>query len=382
MKVAIVHDWLTGMRGGERVLEVLCQLFPTADIYTLFFFPQKISPAIKQHRIITSTLQKIPGNKNHYRKLLPFYPSAIESFDLTDYDLIVSTSHAVAKGAIPGGKSLSVCYCHTPMRYIWDMYDIYFKQKNISVFIRYAAPFFCDYLKFWDQETTDRVDYFIANSRFVAKRIETIYNRSAQVVHPPVNTSLFEPSGNSHDDYYLIVSALAPYKKLELAIEAFNKLGKRLVIIGSGPEKKRLESMRKDNIEFKGFIDNDQIVKEYYQNCRALIFPGIEDFGLTPLEAQACGRPVIAFAKGGALESVIEGVSGHFFHEQTCSSLVNAVCEFESMHFSSETLRHRALQYDISIMIRELKKVFNRIFQQNNLNFSFAETNRHVETKS
>jgi glycosyltransferase involved in cell wall biosynthesis len=370
VKVAIVHDWLTGMRGGERVLEMFCRLFPEADLYTLFYFPEEISETIRSHSVTVSYLQHIPGSRQHYRKLLPLFPAAVESFDLKAYDLVISTSHAVAKGAIPGKDAVSICYCHTPMRYIWAMFDTYFPQEYSILSVRSAARLFKHYLASWDRSTTDRVHHFIANSRYVAERIKTVYQRSATVIHPPVNTHLFTPNGDQQEDYFLIVSALAPYKRVDLAIDAFNKMGKRLIIIGSGTERKRLESMSGSTIEFKGFIKQDHQVLSYYQNCRALIFPGVEDFGLTPLEAQACGRPVIAYGEGGVLESVIEGISGHFFHEQSVDALMEAVYDFESMIFDPGLLRQRALEYGTVLMQEKLKRFLNRIPELKHLSFT------------
>ena len=365
MKVAVVHDWLTGMRGGERVLEVICRLFPFADIFTLLHFEKNVSNRINNHTIYTSRLQTFPFIKKHYRKLLPLFPWAIETFDLRDYDLVVSTSHAVAKGAVSGEHSLHVCYCHTPMRYIYDLYDAYFKTDHTSPWVRNAAALWKDYLTWWDQTTTDRVDYFIANSLNIADRIQRIYNRSSRIIYPPVDTDFFYPSGDAPNDYYLIVSALVPYKALEIAIEAFNELGTPLIIIGDGTEYERLKCQANENIFFKGYLRNDSEIRHYYQNCRALIFPGVEDFGLTPLECQACGRPVIAFSAGGALESVIEGISGHFFHDQTHQSLIQAVIDFEDMTFDPELLHQRAQEYDKTVMMDQLKLCFDEILTQN-----------------
>ncbi len=360
MKIALVHDWLTGMRGGERVLEIFCRLFPSASIFTLFHFPGTVSDLIQRHPIITSRLQRLPW-KSRYRMYLPLFPSAVESFDLSSFDLIVSTSHAVAKGAVPGDGSLSVCYCHTPMRYIWDMYDTYFNSVETHRIVRWTAPIFRDYLCCWDRSTVDRVDQFIANSRFVADRISTIYQRSSSVIYPPIDIDAFPICTDPPEDFYLIVSAYAPYKRLDIAIEAFNRMQKRLVIIGPGTTNKLLQKNAKDNIEFKGFLPDGE-VQEYYRRCRALIFPGIEDFGLTPLEAQASGRPVIAYAMGGVMESVIEGITGHFFHAQTPEALMQSVMEFESMTFNPETLRSHAMQYDSKVMFHHLKRYFEQLF--------------------
>lgn len=375
MRIAIVHDWLTGMRGGERVLELFCHLFPDAHIFTLFHDKGSVSPTIESHPIITSRLQKIPGSKRFYRHLLPLFPGAIESFDLSGFDLIISTSHAVAKGAIPPRNALSVCYCHTPMRYIWDQYDIYFNPDNSSRVVRAVMPVVRDYLRHWDVATHDRVDHFIANSRFVANRIKRFYNRDSVVIPAPVDCDYYCPGDTDPEDFYLIVTALAPYKRVDIAIEAFNENGKPLKIIGSGTESNTLERKASDNIGFLGRLSDDD-VRDHYRRCKALIFPGVEDFGLVPLEVQACGRPVIAFGEGGALETVTEGVSGHFFYNQSAASLNNAINAFEQMTFSSDMIRKRAFEFDINVVRYRLQTFFDTLCHENNLPLITTEPQR------
>ncbi|HPQ40318.1 MAG TPA: glycosyltransferase [bacterium] len=362
MKVAIIHDWLTGMRGGERVLELLCRLFPDACLFTLFHHKGSVSQVIENHPIVTSRLQKIPFSRKHYRYLLPLFPSAVESFDLTGFDLIISTSHAVAKGAIPPRNAISVCYCHTPMRYVWDQYDVYFNACHTSSLVQTLMPLFRDYLQTWDVSTQSRVHYYIANSRFVAERIRRLYHRNSRVIPAPVDCSYYSPGTSDPEDFYLMVSALAPYKRVDLAVEAFNESGRKLIIIGDGTESQMLRKSARSNIEFLGRLD-DEAVRSYYRRCRALVFPGIEDFGLVPLEAQACGRPVIAYAGGGALETVIEGISGHFFFSQTSGSLNHAVETFEAMEFSSEIIRKRAFEFDARVIETRLRDTITEIVQ-------------------
>ncbi len=361
MKVALVHDWLTGMRGGERVLELFCSMFPQAPIFTLFHYPGTVSKIIESHQIVVSRLQKIPFSQTHYRMMLPFFPSAVESFDLQEFDCIISTSHAVAKGAIKGRNSLSICYSHTPMRYIWDQYDTYFKSPQTSCTVRFVMSFCKDYLQSWDFETRNRVDYYISNSRFVSQRIRTIYNRDSTVIPAPVDCRFYTPAGTDPDNFYLIVNAPAPYKRIDLAIEAFNQNGRRLIVIGGGKQYKALKKQAKQNIEFTGRI-SDEDVRDHYRRCKAIVFPGVEDFGLVPLEVQACGRPVIAFAKGGVLETVIEGVNGHFFHEQTSESLNQAIKTFEIMSFSPDIIRKRALEFDVLEIEKKLRHYLNSVF--------------------
>ncbi|MFH1704353.1 MAG: glycosyltransferase, partial [Nitrospirota bacterium] len=288
MKVAIVHDWLTGMRGGERCLEVFCELFPQAHLYTLLHVPKSTSPLIEQMPIRTSFIQNLPFSKKAYRKYLPLFPMAVESFSLKGYDLILSCSHCVAKGAIPPPDALHISYILTPMRYAWDMYEEYFMGKRNRMIL-----LFIHYLRIWDVTASQRVDHFLCISKHVANRIKKFYRREAEVIHPPVDIKRFKLQ-NKKEDFFLIVSSFVPYKKINLAVEAFNRLGHPLKIIGAGPERKRLSAMAKSNVQFLGW-QSDEVVADYYSQCRALIFPGEEDFGIVPLEAMASGKPVIAY---------------------------------------------------------------------------------------
>ncbi|MEX2088527.1 MAG: glycosyltransferase, partial [Bacteroidota bacterium] len=301
--IAIVHDWLTGMRGGEKVLEVLCELHPGADLFTLLHNPGTVSPAIERMSIRTSFVNSLPFKENGYRRYLPLFPRAIESFDFSPYDLILSTSHCVAKGAVPRAGALHICYCHTPMRYVWEMYDDYFGKGRAGVLTRAAMKFFAPRLRQWDVRSSDRVHFYVANSQNVARRIHRHYGRAADVIHPPVDTSLFR-SSERDEGYYLIVSALVPYKRVDLAVRVFNILGERLLVVGKGPELETLKAMASKRIEFLGWQPDSELAG-LYAGCRALVFPGVEDFGIVPLEAMASGKPVIAFGRGGALETVV-----------------------------------------------------------------------------
>ena len=374
MKIAIIHDWLTGMRGGEKCLEVLCKLYPSADLFTLLHIPGKVSSEIESHRIHTSFIQNLPFAESKYRYYLPLMPFAIETFDLKEYDLILSSSHCVAKSVKPGPKSLHICYCHTPMRYIWDQFDQYFGKGKSSWFAATAMKFIRGWLQRWDVKTSRRVNYFIANSRHVQKRIKKYYGQEATIIHPPVDTELFTPDNKeSKEDYFLIVSAFAPYKRLDLAVEAFNQLGLPFYVIGEGQDGKRLKEMAKPNIKFEGWLDNSQI-RSHFSRCRAFVFCGEEDFGITLLEAQAMGRPVIAFGQGGALETVVPDrqswkpetevpqvstsqPTGVFFYEQTPEALINAIQHFESIEsqFDSNAIRKHAQQFDLSVYTERTK---------------------------
>jgi glycosyltransferase involved in cell wall biosynthesis len=324
MKVAIVHYWLVGMRGGEKVLECLCELFPDADIFTLVVDRDKLSPTLLKHRITTSFLQKI-GGRRFYQKMLPLMPQALESFDLSGYDLILSSEAGPAKGIIPPPDSVHICYCHSPMRYIWDLYPQYYRKSGWLA--RLAMALSSSWLRAWDVTTSARVDHFIANSAFVAKRIEKFYRRDATVIHPPVDVSRFEPS-DAPEDYYLCAGQITPYKRIDVAIEACTRLNKRLIIIGSGATKE-MKGQAGPTITFLDKVD-DEAMARHFRNCRALIFPGLEDFGIVPLEVMASGRPVLAYRRGGAVETVVDGQTGLFFDEQTADSLIDAMTRFET----------------------------------------------------
>lgn len=361
MKIALVHDWLTGMRGGEKVLEVLCELYPKADIFTLLHIPGSVPRTIERYRIVTSPLQKMPFAREKYRYYLPAFPLLIESFDLSGYDLVISSSHAVAKGVRVPDKAPHISYIYTPMRYMWDMYGEYFGKEQ-ALPIQWAGRIIRPYLQGWDKRSSQRVGYFIAISKFVAERIKTFWGREAEVIYPPVEVkkyiknSKFEIRNTKqilnskfkilNSDYYLIVSSLVPYKRVDLAIHAFNNLDRDLVIAGTGPEEERLKRLAKGkNIKFLGWV-GDKDLPALYAHARAFLMPQIEDFGISAVESQACGTPVIAFGKGGALEIVIEGKTGIFFKEQTTDSLISAVKKIERMRFDPAVLRQNALRFD------------------------------------
>jgi len=344
------------MRGGEKCLEVFCELFPEADLFTLLHIPGSVSSTIERLRISTSFVQQLPFSRSQYRKYLPLFPLAIERFSLGHYDLIISTSHCVAKGAIPRKGALHICYCHTPMRYVWEMYDAYFGKGRASLFTRSLMAPLAHYLRAWDVKSSARVHHFIANSQNVRERIRRHYNRDAEVIYPPVDTSNSEASW-CDDGYFLIVSAFAPYKRIDLAIEAFNKTGDRLVIVGDGQENKRLRGLARSNIEFVGPASGDRLSR-YYSRSTALIFPGEEDFGIVPLEAMAHGKPVIAYCKGGVLESVVEhgeNQTGIFFRDQTVESLLEAIERFRKTSFSPQRIREHALKFDQSVFKSKIK---------------------------
>lgn len=361
MRVAIVHDWLTGMRGGERCLEVFCEIFPQADLYTLLHLQGAVSPGIERMKIRTSFIQHLPFSRTGYRIYLPLFPMAVERFDLRGYDLILSCSHCVAKGIIPPPNGIHISYLLTPMRYAWDLYGDYFgKSKSRMI------PLVIHYLRMWDAISSQRVDHFICISNHVKNRVKKYYRREAEVLHPPVETRRFSLS-DRREDFFLLVSSLVPYKRVDLAIEAFNRLGYPLRIIGSGPEEKRLKSIANSNIKFLGW-QPDKVVAEAYSRCRALIFPGEEDFGIVPLEAMASGRPVIAFGKGGALETVLsddhptrsgnDRPTGLFFYEPRPDSLMAGVERFLHIEkeFDPKAIRNHAFQWDREAFKERIKQ--------------------------
>jgi glycosyltransferase involved in cell wall biosynthesis len=353
MRVALVHDWLTGMRGGEKCLEVFCELFPRADLYTLFHVQKNVSHAINSMRVETSWLNSLPGIERYYRYCLPLFPLAIESFALRDYDLVLSSSHCVAKGVRAPG-ALHIAYLHSPMRYVWDMHDAYFAQGD-SRAARLGMACCRGYLQRWDLRSAGRVDFFVANSRNVAAKITKLYRREAEVIHPPVDLDKFH-IGPGSGRFYLIVSALVPYKNIQLAVAAFNRLKLPLKIAGDGPSRRSLEKQAGPNIEFLGWVEDARLA-ELYAECEALIFPGEEDFGIVPLEAQASGRPVIAYGKGGVKESVVgvddvndadqANATGIFYADATADKLIEAVERYQTIRtiFRPSRLREHAKQF-------------------------------------
>lgn len=351
MKVALIHDWLTGMRGGERVLEVFCELFPDATLFTLLHVPGSTSPTIERMRIHTSFVQKLPRAAQIYRYYLPLFPKAIESFDLCDYDFVLSVSHCVAKGARPKGNVPHVCYCNTPMRYVWDLFEDYFGPRAHLAgggLTRWAAKRIARRLRRWDVRTCERVTHFVANSRHVADRIRRHYDRDSTVIYPPVDCSRF-PAPTRHwrkGAYYLVLSALAPYKRIDLAVQAADRMKYPLWVVGAGQHERRLRAMSGPRVKWLG-QGSDTQVPGYYAGCRALIFPGEEDFGIVPLEAMASGRPVVAFGKGGALETVAD-TAGVLFPEQTVESLVAGIdrLEAEADRYDPAVIRAHAFKFD------------------------------------
>ncbi|HVO33312.1 MAG TPA: glycosyltransferase [Elusimicrobiota bacterium] len=361
-RIALIHDWLTGMRGGEKVLELLCEIFPGADIFTLIHKPGQVSDTIERHRIHTSFLQAVPSIDRYYRPFLPVMPAAIERFNFQSYDVLISTSHCVAKAAIPPERARHWCYCHTPMRYIWDQFDAYFGPGRTTWAARLAMRTLRPRLQRWDVATASRVHQFIANSRNVEERIQRIYGRSSTVIYPPVDVDFYSapPSAkppSPEEPFFLMVGAFAPYKRLDLALECFRQLGLRLVMIGDGQESSKLRRYAGNRIEFLG-CQSKEIIRDYYHRAESLVFPGEEDFGMVPVEAMAAGCPVIAYGKGGALETVVEGRSGVFFNEQSVRSLSEAVQRFGAQRWDRDAIQRQAASFSR----RRTEEAFRSLF--------------------
>lgn len=353
MKTAIVHDWLISLGGAERVLEEMLALFPSPVFTLLQNKEYAFSDKIRQAAVHCSFIQKLPLAQTHHCHYLPFYPRAIETFDLSAYDLILSSSHAVAKGVKAHARQLHLCYCHTPMRYAWDLEEQYLNSVGILKALIARQVF--KSLRKWDVETAVQVDAFIANSHFVAERIWRLYGRRATVIYPPVATHLFRPE-KIKDDFYFSVSRLVPYKRIDLIIEAFNQTPqRRLKIAGTGPLLEKLRKMAQPNIEFLGF-QSDEKIREQMAAAKGFVFAAEEDFGIAPLEAQASGTPVIAYGRGGALETIIGGKTGLFFSEQTVSHLVAAIDEFEKIQWDPSLIRAHSEKFGVDRFQKELKQ--------------------------
>ncbi|MFY9622221.1 MAG: glycosyltransferase [Pyrinomonadaceae bacterium] len=345
-RIALVHDYFVQMGGAERVAEAMHESFPAAPMYTTVALPHSLPHRLRLADIRTSPLQHLPAIERRFRHYFMLYPFAVENFDLSQYDLIFSSSSGYAKGVRRRRNAIHVCYCHTPMRWVWR-YDDYVARERFGRLARGLLPMLLWPLKKWDLRASQQPNYYIANSRLVADRIKKIYGREAHVIPPPIDVNRFHMS-NEIDDYYLVLSRLMPYKRIDLAIEACKRMNRRLIVIGDGPDRNRLEKLADDRIEFLG-RQPDKIVNYYAARCRALLFPGEEDFGMAPLEANAAGRPVIAYRAGGAVETVEEDVTGVFFDQANSVSLGEAIEKFEGLRFDQYTLRRHAEKFDRTV---------------------------------
>jgi len=368
LRVALIHDWLITFGGSDRVLLALHEVFPQAPVFVALHALGRLPESFRRLDVRSTWLQRLPGATRRHRWLVPLMPFAFAHLNLRGYNVIVSSSHACAKGvAVPHG-AIHVCYCHTPMRYAWDLQQEYLAA--IPAIVRPGARAALAWLRRWDRAAAQRVDHFIANSHFVAGRIRRHYGREATVIYPPVDTEFFTPAegvarplapsspqmsrkGPDERDFYLLVSRLVGYKRAHVAVEAFNELGRPLVVVGDGPERTRLEAVARGNVRIVGEV-SDAVLRGYYRQCRALVFPGEEDFGMVPVEAQACGRPVIAYGRGGALESVLDGVTGIFFAEQTSEALAAAVRRADDIRWDGATIRGQAQRFSHQRFVTEI----------------------------
>ncbi len=359
LKIAVVHDWLTVYAGAERVLEQIIQLYPETDLYSLIdFLPEDKRAFILNKKVNTSFIQRLPLAKKKYRSFLPLMPLAIEQFDLSEYHLIISSSYAVAKGVRTHSKQTHICYCHTPIRYAWDLQDQYLRESELDRGIKgILARFILQHIRKWDLKTSQRVDYFIANSKYIAERIKRIYERDSAVIYPPVSVEKFEIC-TKKEDFYITVSRMVPYKKIDLIVETFTVMSdKKLIVIGDGPDFAKIETKAGRNIELLGH-QPFEVVRDYMRRARAFVFAAEEDFGIAPVEAQACGKPVIAYGRGGALETVLENKTGIFFKEQTVESLIEAVNVFEKDEdrFDCNEIRKNAERFSKERFKREFRE--------------------------
>jgi len=365
LRVALVHHWLVGMRGGEKVLAALCALHPQADIYTLVCDPRRIDEPIRRHRIVTSFIQRLPFGRRHFRVYLPLFPMAAEQFDLSDYDLVISSDASVIKGVLTRPDTPHICYCHSPPRYVWDLYHTYRREGTSGVLQQRLMAPVLHYLRLYDAIAARRVTRFVANSRAVAARIARFYQCPADVIYPPVDTGFFGEARRRPEDFYLFVGHLTAYKRPALAVAACAALGRRLLVVGDGPQRRALARRRASGVQFAGWVSNERL-REYYARCRALLFPGEEDFGIVPVEAQAAGVPVIAFDRGGARESVRDGETGLLFARPDVEGLTEAIRRFESQEAGFDPLRCRenARQFDRSIFLNRMRDLTGRLLRR------------------
>ena len=365
-RVALVHDWLTGMRGGEKVLEAIAELYPDATLHTLLHVRGTVSPALERLRERRSFVQWLPASAHYYRHYLPMFPTAIEQFDLDGYDLIISTSHCAAKSVVKAGGARHISYCHSPMRYAWDQFNAYFGPEVVGpTRSRWFRPMLARLAR-WDRDTARRVDRYVANSHYVAGRIRRYYNRGSTVVHPPIDTDFYRPEPRSGPEHrFLVVSALVPYKRVEVAIGACARIGAPLTIVGRGPETPRLKNLAGNlgaDVTFAGWIENDE-VRDLYRRSRAVIMPGVEDFGMVPVEAQACGRPVVVLAEGGAPESVVDGVTGILVRGGSVDAFAEALSDVSRRSWDSDTIRAHAETFGTARFKQEFRKIVDDVEQ-------------------
>ena len=358
MRIALVHDYLSQQGGAERVLKVFSEMYPEAPIFVLFYDEEKMGHIFDSKRIKSSVLQKMPAIKHRYQWYLPLMPIATESYDLSDFDVVLSSTSAFAKGVLTRPHTTHFSYCHTPTRYLWSDSHSYIKELSVPTLVKkWILPSVLNKLRVWDRMAADRVDYFIANSQAVAGRIKKYYHRASTVIYPPVDTDNFYIS--KPEDFYLIGGRLVSYKRYDLVVRAFNRLGIKLYIFGEGPAKEYLQSIAKPNIHFLGKV-NEMVKQELYSKCLAFLYPQEEDFGITAVETMAAGRPVIALPKGGALETIIPGVTGEFIEDQTWEDIVGEIIRFQPERYSSQIIREHAKRFDVAVFKDSIKNFIQK----------------------
>ena len=357
MRLALVHDWLNQIGGAEDVLETLAEMFPSAPVYTSMYWPEKMNPAYREWDIRTTWMDRLPGIYHHHQPYLPLYPLAFAGLDLSGYDLVLSNKSGFCHG-VRTENTTHICYCLAPTRYVWD-FDAYAAREALPSAARTTLRPLVTLLRRWDYRAAQRVDHFIAISREIRDRIQRYYGRDSTIIHPPVDTGRFKPAV-AHDDYYLIISRLIPYKRIDLAVRAFNQLGLPLVIAGDGRGRKALEALAGPTVTFLGYAPDDDL-PDLFARCKAYILPGVEDFAITPVQAQAAGRPVIAYGGGGALDTVIEGETGAFFSEMTPEALAKAVREFDTTDMDPQACVSNAMRFDASVFKRQLNEFIDRV---------------------
>jgi glycosyltransferase involved in cell wall biosynthesis len=367
-RVALVHDWLTGMRGGEKVLDAVAELYPGATLHTLLHVRGSVSPALERIAERRSFVQWLPAAGRRYRQYLPLFPTAIEQFDLDPYDLVISTSHCAAKSVVVSGRARHVCYCHSPMRYAWDQFDAYFGPARVGTSRSRLLRHVMARMARWDRDTAGRVDRYVANSHYVAGRIRRYYNRGSTIVYPPVDTAFYRPEpARRPESFFLVVSALVPYKRLDVAIRACAATRTPLTVVGRGPEEARLRRLAASaaaEVTFTGWLDDAQ-VRDLYQRCRAVVMTGVEDFGMVPVEAQACGRPAIALAEGGAVESVVDGVTGLLVRDNSVDAFAAALRDAASRDFDVAAIRRHAESFGKARFQEQFQKVVDETVGEN-----------------
>jgi glycosyltransferase involved in cell wall biosynthesis len=352
LKLALAHDWLNQMGGAENVLEEMVAMYPGAPVYTTIYGPAQMPAAYREWDIRATWLDRAPAVHRHHQPYLPLYPPAVASMDLSGFDVILSNKSGFIHGLRHSARQLHICYCLAPTRYVWS-YGDYAQREGFGRWLGAAIAPVISRLQRWDYQAAQRVDHFIAISKDIQQRIKKFYGRGSVIIYPPVNTDRFRPVENPAGDYYLVVSRLIPYKRIDLAVQAFSRMNKRLIVVGDGRDRAQLEALAGPTVEFTGRLPWDDVV-QLMSNCRAFLFPGFEDFGIAPVEAQAAGRPVIAFAKGGALDTVIDGLTGLFFREQSVAALVDAVEKFERLFFEPAIARRNAERFSRHRFRREL----------------------------